>query len=420
VTRVRTRAALVAAATLTGLLVAPTGAHAVVEMCQGLPPTIVADPNGGTTTGTQGDDVIVSHQSGNIDAMGGDDVICLDSGDANAGDGDDSILVTATDPNSTLVEATLGAGDDRYVGGPGQDFVDPYGVGSPGSDNVSTGAGNDSVDSWEPDEPNHDVVDLGTGNDFLNLSLRAGSLVRVQAGNGVDSLNFTGDSGDYTFDLGTGVVTGSGVERASLSGIESFGLFLEATAALRVLGTPGRDVLGVVAGRLDLHLGDGRDVVRMGFLAEPSPVAGVLDLGPGEDSVDVGVGVKQLVVGDFARGRLVLKKSARRRGELTLLGAERLRAWARRVVLRGGPGADRLSSQGCDLRISGGAGADRLSAVSSGLRRCGAHVTGGAGRDSLSGGWSDDELVGGPGSDEALGRQGTDTCRAERETSCEL
>ena len=38
----------------------------------------------------------------------------------------------------------------------------------------------------------------------------------------------------------------------------------------------------------------------------------------------------------------------------------------------------------------------------------------------MKGGEANDRLLGGPGNDEARGYWGTDTCRAERETSCEL
>ena len=141
----RTRAALVAAATLTGLLAAPTNAAGVAAMCQGLPATIVADPDGDWTSGTEGDDVIVGEGSigSNINALGGNDIICLDNGNVYAGDGDDLVLATGTNhPEEDLVDATLGEGDDRYVGGPGQDYVDHdngmpgTGIYSPGTDSI--------------------------------------------------------------------------------------------------------------------------------------------------------------------------------------------------------------------------------------------------------------------------------------------
>src|SRR3954452_6773822 len=115
----RARAGLVAAATLTGLLVAPTSTAGVAETCQGRPATIVAESNG-DVTGTQGDDVIVGRSNVGIDARGGKDLICLDSGGVQDGDGDDSVLVTGTDPHNQ-VSVWLGAGNDRFVGGPGQD-----------------------------------------------------------------------------------------------------------------------------------------------------------------------------------------------------------------------------------------------------------------------------------------------------------
>ena len=76
----------------------------------------------------------------------------------------------------------------------------------------------------------------------MNLfALPPGSSVQVQAGDGLDHLDFGGDSADYLFDLGTGVVTRSGVETASLTGFEDYQLSLEQTSGLGVLGTPGRD-----------------------------------------------------------------------------------------------------------------------------------------------------------------------------------
>src|SRR4051812_10973134 len=109
--RMRTRAALVTAATVTGLLVAPTSAARAAETCQGRPATIVVGPDDGEVQGTQGDDVIVGHGA-DIFALGGNDVICFDSGSVSAGDGNDSVLATSTD-RKQLLYANLGAGDDR-------------------------------------------------------------------------------------------------------------------------------------------------------------------------------------------------------------------------------------------------------------------------------------------------------------------
>src|SRR3954470_19844178 len=143
----RVRAALVAAATLTGLLVAPTSAAAVAETCQGRPATIVATTGGEFTLGADGDDVIVGHGPvGTIRAFGGNDVICVDAANVEAGDGNDSVLATGQGRRDQ-VSATLGEGDDRFVGGPRTDYVDS--AGSPGTDNISTGAGDDQVTSGD-------------------------------------------------------------------------------------------------------------------------------------------------------------------------------------------------------------------------------------------------------------------------------
>ena len=408
----RTRTVLVVAATLAGLLVAPTTAAGVSDTCQGRPATIVADSDGGT--GTEGDDVIVSHNT-DVDALGGDDLICLDAGTVNAGDGDDSILVTPSDKRRS-VRASLGAGDDRFVGSGGSDYVVVEAV-SPGADNISTGAGNDIVRSGAGWGPANLVVDLGAGRDDLVLAFAAGSSAQVQAGEGTDDLFVEGDPADYVFDLGTGLVTGSGVAMASLPGFENYEIHLGSTSGLRVLGTPGRDIMVLAAGRLDLALGDGPDDVFLDFGRSRIPAAGVLDLGPGEDSVQTGKA--QLVVGDLARGSLRLRTGTGRHGDLALVGVEQLRTIAPRVVLRGGAGADRLSAYGCHVRIRGGAGPDRLVGRSFGLPRCSVRVNGGAGGDRLVGGRGDDRLGGGRGSDEALGGTGIDTCRAEHEISCE-
>ena len=407
----RTRAALVAAATWTGLLAAPTSTAVAAEICQGLPATVVAGPGTTVTSGTAGDDVIVGHEDANIDALGGNDVICLGSGQFDAGTGDDSVLVTGTDAESSVF-GILGQGDDRFIGGPGNDFPE-IGTGSPGADLISTAAGDDIVTSTDSDQPNRDIVDLGPGEDLLNLALPVGSSAQFQAGVGSDQLDFRDESADYVFDLGAGVVTRAGVQTALLAGFEEHSFRVAGSGALRVLGTPGADKLVVVAKRLDLQLGDGPDRV----FVESIPVAGVLDLGAGKDAIQMSA--KRLSVVDLVRGRWRLVNSSHRRGTLALRGAEDVDSGARRVVIRGGPGANHLSSVGCRIRLSGAGGADRLAADSGEQTSCGAVVTGGVGPDRLSGGAAADRLVGGAGDDYARGGPGTDTCSAETELACE-
>jgi|tagenome__1003787_1003787.scaffolds.fasta_scaffold20216750_2 hypothetical protein len=203
----RTRAALVAVATVSGLLVAPTSAAGVEPTCQGRPATIVASSKPGIfTDGTEGDDVIVGTYA-QINALGGDDLICLRNGSVASGDGDDTVLATGTAASG--VSAYLGPGDDRYIGSPGSDYV--------------------RLADVAPDD--HPVLDLGAGKDSLAMELQAGSSVQVQAGEGADDLVLTGDSAEYVFDLGTGEVTRAGVEVASLLGFESHDLSFGGTSA---------------------------------------------------------------------------------------------------------------------------------------------------------------------------------------------
>jgi hypothetical protein len=232
--------------------------------------------------------------------------------------------VTPSDKRRS-VRASLGAGDDRFVGSGGSDYVVVEAV-SPGADNISTGAGNDIVRSGAGWGPANLVVDLGAGRDDLVLAFAAGSSAQVQAGDGTDGLFVEGDPADYVFDLGTGLVTGSGVAMASLPGFENYEIDLGSTSGLRVLGTPGRDSMVLAAGRLDLALGDGPDDVFLDFGRSRIPAAGVLDLGPGEDSVQTGKA--QLVVGDLVRGSLRLRTGTGRNGDLALVGVERLRTIA--------------------------------------------------------------------------------------------
>ena len=103
-----------------------------------------------------------------IDARGGNDLIGLDSGERKDGDGDDSVLVTGTDAK-TSVSAKLGAGNDRYVGGPGRDYVNWGGTllaGVAGLEHHLDWLGSrPTARSGDADEPNRDVVDLGSGDD---------------------------------------------------------------------------------------------------------------------------------------------------------------------------------------------------------------------------------------------------------------
>ena len=75
-------------------------ASAAPAECQGRTATIVSD--GGTVTGTEGDDVISTAGAVNISALGGDDIICvtLGSGDVDGGAGSDTLVLLGPDTDA--------------------------------------------------------------------------------------------------------------------------------------------------------------------------------------------------------------------------------------------------------------------------------------------------------------------------------
>jgi hypothetical protein len=181
----RLHAALAAATTVTGVLVGPTtAAAAAAPVCHGKEATIVATPDQKSVTGTAAADVIVAlGRRVDVDAGDGDDTICMRSGYVEAGLGDD--WVTSSPTVHDLTDATLGPGNDIYVGGPGQDELSLGDVDQPeGADTISTGGGFDHVTSGVIGEPNRDVIDLGPGHDVLDLFGTSGANAHISAGTG--------------------------------------------------------------------------------------------------------------------------------------------------------------------------------------------------------------------------------------------
>ncbi len=124
---------LIAFGLCVGALTVHTAAHAAAETCQGRTATVVGSPGRMELRGTEGPDVIVTHGSASILALGGDDVICLTSPPGKksslrvyAGDGDD-LVVNLRDGRASKALTELGAGEDVYRGSRGKDVVvEPY------------------------------------------------------------------------------------------------------------------------------------------------------------------------------------------------------------------------------------------------------------------------------------------------------
>ena len=121
-TVLRRSTTLVVTALVTGALNAPSSAASdTAQTCQGRPATIVG--TGQAIQGTPGDDVIVTGTSQRTYAVAGNDLVCVSPTAVLvvAGDGDD--VVDASQAELTTSATYLGAGLDRYLGGPGYNVV---------------------------------------------------------------------------------------------------------------------------------------------------------------------------------------------------------------------------------------------------------------------------------------------------------
>lgn len=255
-------------------------------------------------------------------------IIAADGSAIDMGEGDDRVTLLAGATvqgvirlgagNDTLTAATAagfeadgGAGDDLIEGGTGHDTLH----GGAGNDTLSGGEGNDLIFGGAGD----DVILAGPGNDTID------------GGEGHDKLDLSSVTGPILVDMGSGIVSGSGIGLTRFTSIENM-----------VFGAGDNDVTG----------GNGDDV---------------FDGGAGNDTLSGGAGDDRLTGGE---GNDLLRGGS---GDDTLSGGEG------DDVLNGGSGDDVLLGGAGDDQISGGSGDDT--------------IEGGAGDDLLSGGSGDDVFV---------------------------
>ncbi len=455
---------LVPAALLAACLV-PLGAGpstAEAATCQGETATIVGTP-GGTVSGTEARDVVVSNRATSIYTRGGDDLVCV-TGDSSAqvgvetGAGDDEVQVLGRSP----VSATLDVGEDTFVGGPLSDQVDGGSSDEDGveydleTDDITTGGGFDSVQIGEcGDVTVDDHVDLGSGGGVLYLfGRRTGP--EADLGGGPDGLGllrlFCFNPGPWEVDnsdptAGTATDTG-GSTSGDVYRWHDFFSFDIGLDELTFRGSVRPERL-FTYGALDVDLGAGADdLVVWGRLFRGAPsVRG----GPGRDTVTFDAfGMASGVTVDLLAATASWADGAAT--SVRFSGFERHGAIAPAVRILGGPGADDLFGTSCDLIIRAGAGRDVVRALdpNRGSTRCpgsrrvlaggdqrdqiigsreaerimsGAGpdvVLAGPGADQVQGDAGDDELNGGRGRDTVLGGAGRDVCReAETKGGCE-
>ena len=333
-TMLRRSTTLVVTALVAGALSAqPSAASATAQTCQGRPATIVG--TGPDIQGTPGDDVIVTGTSQFIYAVAGNDLVCVSPSAlaavfVNAGDGDDVVDASQV---GTQVNAYLGAGLDRYLGGPGQQ-------------------------NWVRADGTDDTV-TDADRAYLTVTAPVTGAPGTYTGGGIAV--WSADQ-DVEIDLDTNMVTVGGVHAVNLSGIVDAGVVapravLRGNAADNYLFGAGCDVLFVGEG--------GNDTLRASY-NEDSPYAQIksecvgmkatMRGGSGDDSIQGWQGLNRLV-GNAGNDEL----QGRSRSDVLLGGSGR-------DDLRGGEGSDVLRGGGGRDTADGQSGRDRCAAERE--RRC--------------------------------------------------
>jgi Ca2+-binding RTX toxin-like protein len=414
--------ALLTCVVLASALLVPSGsAEAAAPTCQGKRATVV----GGEGTGRN--DVIVTNGVYDVQGKGGDDLICVTKGRAgvDAGPGDDTVVsqVKARFPN-----ASLGPGDDVYLGTNGEDNVSP----GPGKDIVRTFGGTDAVFLGQGAAPA--TVDLGAGKDTVVITRRSGAAdggsagrARVDGGPGRDTLqvyvrgNRTVET--WRFDAVRGVVTVDNMPVLHWDDIQTYDLTrLQGRAIEVVFKGNGQDERvdlsnGYSEGRrLRLNLGGGDDDVRV--MGKDN---GSVRLGSGRDVLTFHGGESAGIhlgshSGDLAHPDGVTSHfELRGVDDVTTVDVPN-------VLMFGDSRANALRAKSaCVVSLDGRGDEDRLHVEAGAcVGDTSFELWGGAADDVLVGSFLDDLLNGGAGVDEAFGKGGQDTCYAEKRSLCEL
>jgi Ca2+-binding RTX toxin-like protein len=309
---------LVVTALVTGaLLSAPSSAaSATAQTCQGRPATIVG--TGPDIQGTPGDDVIVTGTSQFTYAVAGNDLVCVSPSAVYvyAGDGDD--VVDASEAGVTQTVAYLGAGLDRYLGGPGQNLVH-----ADGTDDTVTDA------DWA----------------YLTVTAPATGTPGTYTG---DRIAVWSADHDVEIDLDTKMVTVGGVHAANLSGIVGANVVapravLRGNAEDNYLSGSGCDVLFVGKGGNDTLTSVNQIVEEAPQIkSECEGMKATMRGGPGNDYIKGMLGLNRLV-GNAGNDEL----QGRSRSDVLLGGSGRddLRGGNESDVLRGGGGRDTADGQ---------------------------------------------------------------------------
>jgi Ca2+-binding RTX toxin-like protein len=278
--------------------------------------------------------------------------VFLDLGVAGAQSVHANLTIDLTNPQ--VENATGGNGNDTLTGndlsnalngGTGNDTLH----GLSGNDSLTGAAGNDALLGGSADDTYNFDIDSALGTDTITEA----------AGEGTDTITFSGSTGGVALDLGV-----AGVQTVH----PNLAIDLTALQVENAIGGNGNDTLTGNDLSNTLNGGSGNDVLS-GRDGDDS-----LDGGSGNDSLYGEAGTDSLIGGS---------------GNDTLIGGTEADS------LDGGTGNDSLFGEAGADTLTGGTGNDVLS--------------GGDGDDSLTGGDGDDSLTGGAGDDSLSGDLGNDT-----------
>jgi len=380
---------------------------AATPTCHGKPATIVGVPEQ-VIRGTSGRDVIVSNGAPTIRALEGADTICVTRLPSQlwGGPGDD--WVRADQP----VDASLGAGNDTFIGSPGNDLVwDDRRYAKEGRDQISVGSGRDRVYVDLGQGSGSDIVDLGPDDDQLSVLCCEGALParpqRYTGGDGRDYLRVPPVPHER-IDTAAGTILSGEVLVARLDHFEKFVMHAYDGPVFR--GSSADERINLQGTNADVSMRGGADVVRVVRPVPGQPWAR-LDLGMGRDRLWLHGSTNQDAEVDLAKGEL--RSPA---GVFTVSGVEDLTTsnW-HAFAAYGTAAGNRIEIvETCAGSAYGRGGDDHLEftgAVSG--TDCSRVGHGGPGGDTLVGTSLADELYGDEGYDRVHGGGGHDICEAE-------
>ena len=316
-----------------------------------------------------GDDVLYG-DAGNDIIHGGAGSDILDGGIGNdelVGDG--GIFTSTTINGNTSTQTTpavgndLTSGNDKLFGGAGDDIL----VGNAGNDLIFGGTGNDTARTTITSD-GADSVDLGEGSDIVEVSANASadvsSAVRL-------TFDTTGVGNGSAFDRHQGLDKNFGDDDSGNDGHGHRGL------AVRM---QSEDNAGNLTGPVSRYDDEGITFVA----ASPAVRFDVRDLISGAQLGDT---FEVVTLGTMADDTLTAVQNTRSYYINGGMGNDVITDGSANDLLAGGAGNDRLTASAGNDSLFGGTGNDM--------------VFGGIGDDLLSGGAGNDQLDGGSGNDTA-------------------